>query len=282
MIIVLRGADFSAENIGKVEFNLELVEDTKALLNIATKYPAAKENVYAQGLNKFVITLKDAGIYDKITTLVLPVMSASIEECSYNLINGAANPNTSYFTKLFALNEDNELYRTSESYTNEATHCAHTINHTYDNLCLFGYYNRKDGNGIDTIITARVNSWYGESNYLAYIADGPVGQIAAGGAPVLTATGSALLSGMSAQTSAFVINYDGTNVRFKNEKYDRSGSYSNPTKTGVLIGLYPLLRGKISAESQGSMLMYGCGSKLTADEVIVLYDAIRDFCGLFV
>lgn len=278
MIIVLPKADFSANNIGHVEFTKKLTIETLEIMSRATKYPAVYENVYAQALNGLISGMVDAGIYDKITTLVVPVMSSTIDECSYNQKNGDANSNPTYFNKLFALRNDGTLYRTSEEFTSTNNHCAYTINHTYNDLCMFGYY-KNNGNGLGDIISAGINSWYGqECNMIKYV-NGPVGQVYAGSTSVVSVGSSTpLLSGSDAITTSFVINYDGNNVIYKDKRFTKNGEINGtPTKTSALIRFYPLIVSASTTESEGSMLVYGCGYKLTSEEVNILYGLIDEF-----
>lgn len=278
MIIVLPKADFSANNIGHVEFTKKLTAETLEIMLRATKYPAVYENVYAQALNGLISGMVDAGIYDKITTLVVPVMSSTIDECSYNQKNGDANSDLNYFKQLFALHSDGTLYRTSNEFTNTNKHCAYKINHTYDNLCMFGYY-KSNGNGLGDIISAGINSWYGqECNMIRYV-DGPVGQVYAGATSVVPVGDSRpILSGNGAITTSFVINYDGNDVIYKDKRFTKNGVINGePTKTSALVRFYPLIVSASTTESEGSMLVYGCGYKLTSEEVNILYGLINEF-----
>lgn len=283
MIIVLPKADFSANNIGYVEFTKELTTETLKIMSRATKYPADKENFYAQALNELISGMVDEGIYDKITTLVIPVMSSTIDECTYNQKSGDANNNPTYFKQLFALHQDGTLYRTSETFSDESTQCAHTINHTYNDLCMFGFY-KSNGNGLGEIISAGINAWFGQiCNNLKYVEPGPIGQINAGNANVVPLGGSgALLINVKATTTSFVINYDGNDVIYKDKRFIKNGVIGDtPTKTDALVRFYPLIAGPSSTESEGSMLIYGCGNKLSSEEVDILYNLIDKFGDAF-
>lgn len=67
MLIVLKGANFSENNIGKTEIPLLLDEDAEKFLNKAMLIdPAFDYNTYASPVNNLVESLKKYGIYDKL------------------------------------------------------------------------------------------------------------------------------------------------------------------------------------------------------------------------
>lgn len=86
MIIVLSGADFSANNIGKIDLPVELDDTTKSILSMLTKYGAT--SMQAQHLNNFVLGLKSNGIYEKLTYLFLPIFAKELGEAFTNTIDG--------------------------------------------------------------------------------------------------------------------------------------------------------------------------------------------------
>lgn len=70
MILVLHGADFSANNIGKIEIPLPLDNDAEVFLNAALSAdPSFNYEFYKNPVNSFVIGLKETGIFSKLEYL---------------------------------------------------------------------------------------------------------------------------------------------------------------------------------------------------------------------
>lgn len=86
MIVVLKDADFSANNIGTIEIPYELSQSTKDLLTHLTKYD--EEDREAIRLDMFLKALNSASWKSKIKFLCLPAFASTISECFYNIIDG--------------------------------------------------------------------------------------------------------------------------------------------------------------------------------------------------
>lgn len=85
MILRLSGADFSANNIGKIDIIREITSDTKKLLsNFSREF--TDEQMFA--VQDFISGLKNNGIWSSIGNLYIPVMCGSLSECGYNLKTG--------------------------------------------------------------------------------------------------------------------------------------------------------------------------------------------------
>lgn len=85
MILRLNGADFSANNIGKIDIIREITSDTKKLLsNFSREF--TDEQMFA--VQDFINGLKNNGIWSSIGNLYIPVMCGSLSECGYNLKTG--------------------------------------------------------------------------------------------------------------------------------------------------------------------------------------------------
>jgi hypothetical protein len=85
MILRLNGADFSANNIGKIDIIREITSDTKKLLsNFSREF--TDEQMFA--VQDFISGLKNNGIWSSIGNLYIPVMCGSLSECGYNLKTG--------------------------------------------------------------------------------------------------------------------------------------------------------------------------------------------------
>ena len=110
MIVVLKGADFSANNIGKIEVSRELDVKTKQLLS---RYSKVLDTSKQYAVDDFVTGLYDNGLADKITCLLLPCLSSSIDEAMINAMNGDSmgQLNSNYW-----LLRNNGLVQTSMTY----------------------------------------------------------------------------------------------------------------------------------------------------------------------
>lgn len=85
MILRLSGADFSANNIGKIDIIREITNDTRELLsNFSREF--TDEQMFA--VQDFISGLKNSGIWSAIGNLYIPVMCGSLSECGYNLKTG--------------------------------------------------------------------------------------------------------------------------------------------------------------------------------------------------
>lgn len=86
MIITLKDADFSANNIGTIDVPYEISAETKALLTHLTKY--GEDSMQAKRLDMFLNAFNNASFKSKIKVLCLPVFGSSLSECFYNIIDG--------------------------------------------------------------------------------------------------------------------------------------------------------------------------------------------------
>ena len=86
MVIKLTGADFSNNNIGKLNLLATLSSETKALLANYSRRLTSEQNYAVQD---FIQGLKDNGIWTKIGNLYLPVLAGNLSEVLYNVKTGA-------------------------------------------------------------------------------------------------------------------------------------------------------------------------------------------------
>lgn len=80
MILVLKSADFSANNIGKVAIDLD--ERTKAIMS---KYGRTFSTEEAVAIQAFMNGLDDSGILSKLRALYMPAFGSSLEDSFVNL-----------------------------------------------------------------------------------------------------------------------------------------------------------------------------------------------------
>lgn len=276
MILILKNADFSRNNIGNIPITNPLTDETLRIMQSYSKFPAEQKNEYVQALNSFIIGMQDAAIYDKVSVLAIPILAADIGECSVNVKSGATLANETFFKKLYALNDKGELYRTSETFADTAEHCGYAITHDSNDFMMFGIYDA--GNGYtDNMAGAKINGWYGFKNKLDFIETGPSGQVTVGGANVTPKGGAneALLASYKAISSPFVLSANAGEVYYRDSRVAKVGVYS--ADSASLMMYYPLVTKTSSTQSNGSYLLYGCGYSLTEAETATLYSLLADF-----
>lgn len=140
MILRLKGADFSANNIGKIDIIREITSDTKNLLSNFSK-TFTDEQMFA--VQDFISGLKDNGIWSSIGKLYIPVMCGSLSECGYNLKTGKND--VTFGLDYVWSNKGLKLAPTSTNYW--ATSAKIKINGSQQNLHI-GAYNTDSLAGI--------------------------------------------------------------------------------------------------------------------------------------
>jgi hypothetical protein len=140
MILRLNGADFSANNIGKIDIIREITSDTKKLLsNFSREF--TDEQMFA--VQDFISGLKNNGIWSSIGNLYIPVMCGSLSECGYNLKTGEKD--VVFGSDYVWSNKGLKLLPTSTNYWTTAAKVK--INGSQQNLHL-GAYNTDSLAGI--------------------------------------------------------------------------------------------------------------------------------------
>lgn len=96
MILRLSGADFSANNIGKIDIVRELSEDTISLLSNFTREITNEQRFAVQD---FINGLKSNGIWSYIENLYIPSLAGDLSETLYDVKgrNLDATPNSTYY-----------------------------------------------------------------------------------------------------------------------------------------------------------------------------------------
>lgn len=278
MIFVLNNADFSEKNIGHIDFNVPLSEETVAIMNYATKYPKVQENEYAQALNRFINTIKVAGIYSKLSVLVVPSMSNTIDECTKNQLTGVNCLNSTIFKNLFEL-RNNNLHRKAYQWGDKTDQCGYTIAHSYDDFSMFCFYKAGETK-TDAILGTAISGWQSQSNCVRW-GSSTLGSVTCGNSAVNKGSLS-IFDNTSLDSSAIVLSYgSGTcDIRYNERLYE--GTYPvPPARTGQLIKFNPLLLTTSSTASNGELVIFGCGTKLTAPELKTLYDEVKQFSAHF-
>lgn len=97
MIIRLTNADFSRNNLGQIQFEREITEETLTLLS---KYTKSLPETQKFAVQDFISGLKSNDIWSQIKQLYLPILSGSLSETMYNVKTGIvdATPNNTYYS----------------------------------------------------------------------------------------------------------------------------------------------------------------------------------------
>jgi len=84
MVIKLKDADFSANNLGVITIDRELTADAVAVLSHYTKSLTKLKQL---AVDDFIANLKSAGIWSKFSLLSIPVLAGTLNECFYDIIS---------------------------------------------------------------------------------------------------------------------------------------------------------------------------------------------------
>jgi hypothetical protein len=90
MIIVLKNADFSANNLGKVNIRQSLDVATTALLGYYSN-SVNLSDTQKFVVDDFVIGLKANAIWEKLRYCYLPILASNLAECRINFNTGISN-----------------------------------------------------------------------------------------------------------------------------------------------------------------------------------------------
>jgi hypothetical protein len=163
MIIVLKGADFSANNLGKIDIKRELSAETEALLK---NYSLPLSDKQKSAVDDFVLDLRSSGIYDKITCLLLPCLAANIDEAMINVITnenmGVLNP-TYWSIRNRGLAQSSTTYGTTDAITRISAYKNVPINNSH-----YAVFNSEEYEFADTTINSKLFPTRRNSNATFY------------------------------------------------------------------------------------------------------------------
>lgn len=132
MILRLNGADFSANNIGKIDIIREITNDTRELLsNFSREF--TDEQMFA--VQDFISGLKNSGIWSAVGNLYVPIICGSLSECGYNLKTGKND--VTFGADYVWSNKGLKLMPTSTNYW--STSAKIKVNGSQQNLHLGAY-----------------------------------------------------------------------------------------------------------------------------------------------
>lgn len=273
MIIVLNGADFSQNNIGKITIERDLSPETVALL---AKYSKPLTKTQQLAVEDLLTALKTAGIYQKMTALYLPVIAANINEAFYEVISGQ--------TVMPSVTDGYEVTQIGIKLKSEATNdtappilAANGLNVPKAGDCHFatvlteelvGGYIIGSGEG------KSVTWWLGANNNSALIGSHSSGVKATADANAYRAKGLKVGSNFGNSETSLSLNFSGT----PKISQGMSGAGINPD-----LFLGGLTLGYGVTESIGSRSSHGLlslGTHLTDEEMSVYSIICEDFLGV--
>ena len=271
--MILKNADFSGNNIGKISIDVDLAPAVVTMLGRYTKYPAQKANAYAQALNALYNTLYSAGIWSKLKMLSIPAYASNQNECAKSILDGTTQDAGS--TTYYDLDATQGLLKyKSTKPTPGGNAYGYPVTGQTNDCCIFGLLNTPDGGEGWGIL-----NWSVGANYLPLSDSLEVVNIW-GLKTRVRENGSAVSDGpllnRAVATGPFVVNYKGGNVTFKDssvEKIERSS-----VTVGNLTNLVPLQYiTSITTPTAFGLYLFGCASGLTDTENATLFNALTDF-----
>lgn len=278
MIIVLKNADFSAQNIGQISFDAELDPAVVSMLNRYTRFPAVKTNRYAQALNMFYYRLQVSGVYDKLKLLSIPFYANDISECGVSIIDDNV---TGYnFSTDFVLSGSNLLKCNFSSALSGNSHGFPISVGSNDSCCFaiayvpnsavngnkFGIFSL--GQTTNYIISKnRVNGLYNSGGWVLQCTENGV------------APGGAALAARKIGDGPVVANYNNAQVDYRDSvgmimKAEPSGALPSVTCDRFVPIFYD--------NSLSELYLYGCSEGLDSDERDALYAALDEFYNIMI
>lgn len=129
MIIKLKNADFSGKNIGKINLKRELAEETIAILGKFTKELSSDQKFALQDMTD---SLKEAGLWGKISNLYIPILAGAVGESLTNIktLSVDATPDSAIYTI-----DSNGLNKAAGSSASSTV----LLNGSQQNLHMLGY-----------------------------------------------------------------------------------------------------------------------------------------------
>lgn len=86
MIFILKNADFSANNLGKIDLPFDLTDRHKAMLAQYSKNITFNQKM---AFGAFINTLDNSGLMSKIKVLCMPILAANVGEAFVNLASSS-------------------------------------------------------------------------------------------------------------------------------------------------------------------------------------------------
>ena len=277
MILILKQADFSGNNIGHIDIDVQLAQAVVDMMGRYTKYTPSVEDTHAQALNTLYNTLNNNGIWAKIKLLCLPAYANNLGECGKDAKAGVIQD--AALSSYYQLSNGKLKYR-SDTPSQEGAGYGYPVSGISNDCCVFGIMdtpaNQDGGWG--------VFRWGEVTNYIVpknqatstNLGAGPITQVDEGGGGVAPG-GSAMIDRFVA-TGAFLFNYKDNYVTFKDSIGDKIAA---STVTAVSMDRFVPLPSKVVGSgytrTEYGLYIYGCAEGLTDTQMTTLYNALTAF-----
>ena len=282
MILVLNNADFSDNNIGKVELDEDLNPNVVSILSHLTRFTADKHNEYVQAFNKLYNGLVEAELLAKLKLLSIPSLSSDISECGYNVITGDLRD----VSAIYKLDTDYELKIKGNVTTGQASGTFNIESTPTDDVSLFGILYKHSETLCPIISAGRVQSggnrylnllqrWNNNGNDVFSIQENRENVYKTGGT-----SGRPIGNYTMPLPETFVTSWKNGSVIYK---YDNSVVYGTPetssTDTITLVTPLAITDPTPSTPPTAGYAIFGAGVGLTETEVNTLHQLLEDFKG---
>lgn len=274
MILILKGADFSANNLGQVEITTELDDFTKAAIVASgntsmTDLQKSCLNTFFKKLGAFGAT----GVWSKIHYAWMPIIGGSLDKAFLNYKSNEVNvvPKSGYWS----LVEGGIKSLQSGVGGRNNFQSIDIING--NNLSIACCY-------IDTNAANDILVSFGKDSSEIYISGGMSG----GGDTQCyvqkhDGTRLAVLASHGVSDNPRIVSINGTNIKGLLNRQVTSKSMSeeisfvqNPDGTLLIEPLSTLVRGANAPENGGASILF-IGEALTNDEMLLLNDVVKEF-----
>lgn len=161
MIIRLNNADFSANNVGKIRIPIH--KKTESLLRNYSRSFSEDDKYSIDTFLREIGYTSNSGVYHKIKTMILPIISNNITECRYNIVDGVGlEVNTGFTSSTVAVldghlvaNGPNSLFVAAPSFNDIS-------------ICYTGNYHSETFGVHDGIATHRLTTFTSANGYKGY------------------------------------------------------------------------------------------------------------------
>lgn len=284
MIIKLKNADFSTKNIGMINLKRDLSSETKAIIAKFTRTLSRDQQFALQDMTD---SLKEAGLWGKISNLYMPILAGAVGESLTNIktLSVDATPDSAIYT--IDSNGLNKAAGSSES-------SIVLLNGSQQNLHLLGYNttvlpaNNVRDHESDVIAGAMNNSdgtltiaryafdKYGQS--LCYTGVGTSAKTVSLNAPSAVFVLTPCFHGVSQTTLGNIAMGYGTNIALKETPIDADGTY-----TDFPVRILGTPTHSLGAYGTWGLFSIGSGLSLTECKTYQgIVDTFMDAMGVFV
>lgn len=270
MIIVLNGADFSDNNIGKVILDKEISAEAKEVLSHYTKSLTKLQQI---AFDNFMTSLKAAGIWSKTNNLYFPILAGNLSECWYDVISKKTTaPATvegygydSKGLRVVTAAQTSEIAITTDGVNAPVGTNCHFLTYMTE-VMASGYFLGSNGKSL--------TYWLGATS--------GVGTLIGGNTDGVKTTPDDNACAPKGLKIASNNGSDGVNAHSNYSGVPSSSGFivGTPSISGKLGGLYMGYAASNTPNAQRSG-MFGWGTYLTADELAIYSQVADDFFNAF-